>query len=160
MAITDRTRKLLWARSGNRCAICRTFLVIDGAREGEAALVGEECHIVSQSPLGPRGGSERPDDIDGCYNLILLCATHHTMVDNLPEEYTADRLRTIKKAHENWLASIEAQEATSRGKVLEGTLTADGAATSTTFILDGVTAGAQISLHPLTPEAAALIGKC
>lgn len=106
MAITDRTRKLLWARSGNRCAICKSFLVVEGESEGETALLGEECHIVAQSPLGPRGNGERPDDIDGCYNLILLCATHHKLVDELPEVYTAERLRSTKKAHEGWLASI------------------------------------------------------
>ena len=27
MAITDKTRKTLWARQGNRCSMCRTELV-------------------------------------------------------------------------------------------------------------------------------------
>lgn len=42
--------------------------------------------------------------------------------------------------------------------VVEGTL-ATGA-TSTTFTLDSVTSKSQVSMHPLTPEAAAIQPKC
>ncbi len=29
MAISLKTQKMLWGRSGNRCAVCRTELVVD-----------------------------------------------------------------------------------------------------------------------------------
>jgi hypothetical protein len=44
--------------------------------------------------------------------------------------------------------------------VAEGTLSAGAGATTTTFEHDAVTTDSQISLHALTPEAAALLGKC
>src|SRR5205085_1467643 len=47
VAISDKTRKLLWGRSGNRCAICRRTLSVDGTVVDAEAVVGEECHIVS-----------------------------------------------------------------------------------------------------------------
>jgi len=109
MAITDRTRKLLWARSGNRCAICKSFLVVEGENEGETALLGQECHLVARSPVGPRGDGERPVEIDGCDNLILLCANDHRLIDELPDMYTVERLKHAKKSHEAWLASIGTQ---------------------------------------------------
>ena len=47
MAINDKTRKVLWGRSGNRCAICRRELVLDATTVDDVSVVGEECHIVS-----------------------------------------------------------------------------------------------------------------
>lgn len=41
----------------------------------------------------------------------------------------------------------------------EGTLTADGAATTTLFQHDGITSTSQVSLHPLTADAASLLDK-
>jgi predicted restriction endonuclease len=83
MAITDKNRKILWARSGNRCAICRISLVVEQTVQDSESVVGEECHIVSSSPNGPRHDAafttEQSDAID---NFILLCATHHKMIDD------------------------------------------------------------------------------
>jgi len=104
MPVTDKSRKILWARSGNRCAICRVPLVVDQTAQDSESVVGEECHIVSQSPGGPRhdpGFSS--DQFDALDNLILLCATHHKMVDDQQETYTSDVLCSIKRNHEGWV---------------------------------------------------------
>jgi len=72
MAITDRTRKLLWARSGGRCAVpeCRRHVFIGGTPPDPDTIIGEEAHIYAQSPEGPRGGlPDAPADLDAYENL-------------------------------------------------------------------------------------------
>lgn len=106
MAITDRTRKMLWGRSGNRCAICRRELVIERTLLDVEAIVGNECHIVSGAPNGPRFDPNFPTvEIDTVDNLMLLCSVHHTIVDAQIETYTPDVLRLLKRNHESWAKS-------------------------------------------------------
>lgn len=101
MAITDKTRKILWGRSGNRCAICQHELVINATSEESESIIGEECHIISAQPYGPRYDSSYPQKkLDTYENLILLCRIHHKIVDDQSEIYTAEKLRGIKKDHE------------------------------------------------------------
>lgn len=103
MAITDRTRKILWSKSGNRCAICRTHLVEPGTATDDDAVVGDECHVVARSVDGPRGGQIEAELVDDVSNLLLLCKTHHKLVDDQPGQYTSDVLRTLKAEHEVWV---------------------------------------------------------
>ena len=61
--------KLLWGRSGNRCAICKIELSPDGSVE----TIGEIAHIVSQTKTGPRGNDPLPlQKRDDYSNLMLL----------------------------------------------------------------------------------------
>jgi|SRR5665647_71093 len=103
MAITDKTRKSLWAKSGNRCSICKIELFSSNADNNEFN-VGEECHIISSKDKGPR---HKPniDDYDLFNNLVLLCRNHHKEIDELTETYTEELLRYIKSNHENWVQS-------------------------------------------------------
>ena len=104
MAITDRTRKVLWGRSGNRCAICKNTLVVDATTNDDESVVGEECHIVSAAESGPRHDSAYPENqFDDYVNLILLCRTHHKMVDDQVDTYNSDILLRMKKNHEEWV---------------------------------------------------------
>jgi hypothetical protein len=104
MTISDRTRKLLWGRAGNRCAICRQELTISGTEGGRDSIVGEECHIVAREPEGPRGVSDLTDQQrDGYENLILLCNVHHKQIDDQVAIFPVDRLKTIKLHHERWV---------------------------------------------------------
>jgi HNH endonuclease len=106
MAISEKSRKILWGHSGNRCAICRQQLVVAATSDDAESVVGEECHIVSRKGQGPRYDPSVPEGlIDKLDNLILLCRVHHKMVDDQAETYTAERLRTLKKNHENWVSS-------------------------------------------------------
>ena len=60
MELTSRDRKLLWGRARNLCAFpqCRQALTEDevDARTGASfpTVVGEEAHIHSATPDGPR----------------------------------------------------------------------------------------------------------
>ena len=103
MTLTDRTRKILWGRSGNRCALCRHLLSVDGTQDDPASVVGDECHIVGQSPHGPRACAIAPEMLDSEENLILLCRTDHKRVDDQTNYFSSARLRAIKTAHEAWV---------------------------------------------------------
>jgi hypothetical protein len=89
--------KMLFARSGNRCAFpkCRAAMAVNETPTGEV------CHIK-----GARPGSARHDpgqtDVDrhAYANLVLMCPTHHTVIDDDEEAYTVERLCKIKGAHE------------------------------------------------------------
>lgn len=104
MPISEKTRKILWARSGNLCAICRQRLVIDETEGDPESVVGDECHIISRAPLGPRHDPSFPvDKLDTPCNLVLLCGIHHKMVDDQYETYSAELLGKIKVSHERWV---------------------------------------------------------
>lgn len=106
MAITDKNRKTLWARSGNRCAMCRDELVAERNEHDRNLNIGDECHIISEQSNGPRHVSKYEKDFDDYENLILLCKNHHKTIDELWETYTIDLLRTIKINHENWIKTV------------------------------------------------------
>jgi hypothetical protein len=106
VAISDRTRKLLWGRAANRCAICRALLSAEARHSDDRhAIIGTECHIVARRPGGPQAGEIDEAELDSYDNLVLLCAGHHKQVDDQPHEYTSSKLRGIKRAHEQWVES-------------------------------------------------------
>ena len=103
MTILDSTRKKLWAKSGNKCSICKIDLFYKKLEKKEVNI-GEECHIISSKVNGPRHkpGLTEYDLFD---NLILLCRNHHKEIDELTDTYTEEILRYIKINHENWVDS-------------------------------------------------------
>ena len=101
MVISDKTRKMLWGRSGNRCAICKQELIVNATATDDESVIAEECHIVSSRPNGPRYDPSYPQEKLNTYdNLILLCRVHHKMLDDQYESYTVDILRRMKANHE------------------------------------------------------------
>jgi hypothetical protein len=119
--LSDRDRKLLWGRAANRCAYCHAELVVDATVEDRESIVGDEAHIVSESPVGPRGEEAERSDLDSYPNAILLCKVHHKMVDDQPKEYPSERLRRMKESHENWVRSTlsDAERATAEAVASE-----------------------------------------
>lgn len=103
MAISDKDRKRLWAKSGNRCAICRQELIMTNENRADCNI-GEECHIVSSKPNGPRheSGWENYDVYD---NLILLCRNHHKTIDDISNIllFPKKSLIDLKSKHEAWV---------------------------------------------------------
>ncbi len=104
MSISDKDRKILWGRSGNRCAFCKEILVWSQDHQQQSSIIGDECHIVGQ-----REGSARNEDLENSVqmhsytNLILLCKNHHKLIDDQPTLYTSKYLHLIKNAHEKWV---------------------------------------------------------
>jgi hypothetical protein len=103
VAINNKDRKVLWARSGNRCALCRRPLVAERTDTDREAIVGDEAHIAARSPGGPRYGECPDGSIDTYDNLILLCKVDHKKVDDQPGHFTSKTLRKAKADHEAWV---------------------------------------------------------
>lgn len=63
--------------------------------------MGEISHIKASQPGGPRHDQSQTDEQrNGFDNLLLLCPTHHKVVDDDPESYTVERLVKMKMQHE------------------------------------------------------------
>jgi hypothetical protein len=106
MGISLKTRKMLWGRSGNRCALpsCRKELLEDETETDDASIVGDEAHIVAREEDGPRGKSElTPEQRDKYTNLILMCKNHHKMIDDQPLKFTVQALIKMKQDHIAWI---------------------------------------------------------
>lgn len=99
MAISQKTRKHLWAKSGNRCANCLCELFQEVV-PNQHTNIGEECHIISSKSNGPRH-KKLEDGFDEYDNLILLCKIHHKWIDDLPLTFTEEVIRYLKVQHEN-----------------------------------------------------------
>lgn len=111
MSASYPTKLLLAYRSGDRCALpdCGRTLSPDST-SGDPINVGEAAHIAGEHD-GNGGGkksarydssmtSEERNHYD---NLIYLCGTCHTKIDSIPQgekDYPVDRLKKLKKDHE------------------------------------------------------------
>ena len=106
MAIEPKTRKMLWGRAASRCAFpdCRIELYYDISETDDAALIGEECHIVARKDGFTRGKSKlTAAQRDKYNNLILPCRNHHKIVDSTDDPYTVEALQELKAEHEQWV---------------------------------------------------------
>lgn len=95
--IKNSDRKILWAKAGNKCSMCDTDLTMK-AESGKDIVVGEEAHIISERINGPR--HKNLENYDTYDNLILLCPTHHSIIDKNSEDYSVEKLISIKEGHE------------------------------------------------------------
>lgn len=98
MSITRETLALLWATSFGTCAFpgCGQELVCVKTND----VIGHVCHIVARKPAGPRGDpSYTAEQLDHFSNLLLLCPTHHAIVDRDTDTYTVEALKDMKALH-------------------------------------------------------------
>lgn len=105
MAITQKSIKILWTSAGGRCAFpgCWERLCYHEAGDIAPYTLGEMAHICGDKPGANRhDGNQTGEQRDDYQNLILLCPTHHTLVDRKENEaaYSVGELLTIKAAHE------------------------------------------------------------
>lgn len=99
MAISQTTLKILWAKSGGLCAFPGCDCELIGKTSED--IVGHVCHIVAKNTAGPRANPDvSQSEIDSEPNHILLCPTHHRIVDADEITYTIEKLTEIKAAHE------------------------------------------------------------
>lgn len=99
MTISKRTVKKLWFAGGNQCAHpdCEQELI----DYEEDTVVGRMSHIRARKKGGPRYDPEMSEEERNAYeNLILLCPTHHILVDESPDKYPPDVLQRWKHDHE------------------------------------------------------------
>jgi hypothetical protein len=108
VSISAVSRKMLWGRAGNECAYpgCTARLLQDledaetGILRSRGAVIGEEAHI-----RGEKLDSARYDAaylaVDEYPNRILLCPTHHTIIDKKGgAAWPPESLERIKAEHE------------------------------------------------------------
>lgn len=101
MTITVATQKVLWATSHDVCAftMCIQPLTLDVGNGDGRVVVGEQAHIRSALPRGPRHDPQF-EDVDSADNLILLCPTHHTLIDSdNGRHFTVTQLEQMKAQH-------------------------------------------------------------
>ena len=102
--MTERDIKLLWGRSGNRCAICKAELSQDRKLSSDKYPLGEQAHIIGEKESAARGRSNLTEqERDGYANRILLCPNHHTEIDRDEQFYSVERIHLIKQEHELWV---------------------------------------------------------
>jgi hypothetical protein len=98
------TIKRLFALSGNLCAFPRCVEVL----MQDSTVVGEICHIKAANPRGPRYDPQQTaGERHGYDNLVLLCGTHHKVIDDDVEAYTVERLLKMKADHESRAARVD-----------------------------------------------------
>jgi hypothetical protein len=176
-SIRDADRKLLWGRSGDECAFpgCVQALTTTTASgpQGRALVLGMEAHIVAEEDDGPRGNPSMPIPERNAYpNLILLCPTHHMLIDkDHGIHFSVDQLLEMKRMHEQKVAQSRSarpatQNATERRTVrllelasaIRGRLVARWvgvglSATAAQELADDATVGSADRIRPKLPEA-------
>lgn len=104
MGVKQKDIKILWGRSGNRCAICKADLTQDSSAVTSSFTLGEQAHIVGDKPGSARSTSMlTAEQRDSYHNLILLCPTHHTEIDSNESDWAVERLHQVKSEHELWV---------------------------------------------------------
>jgi len=98
MSISQTTIKQLFSLSAGRCNLCNSQLVTNNIQ------IAEMAHIIAKKSNGARGSISQEHD-NSYNNLILLCPNCHTKVDKYPEDYSIEKLITLKNEHENSIKS-------------------------------------------------------
>jgi hypothetical protein len=94
------TVKRLFALSGNRCAFpkCKTAIIDPDS----GSVIGQVCHIEGEKEGAARWNrGQSAEERHGSDNLILLCGPHHKVIDDDEVAYTVERLKAMKKTHED-----------------------------------------------------------
>lgn len=105
MKISEADVKRLWGRAAGRCSypMCDEELLkyVDAK---SPTILGEMAHIIARRADGPRGSTVGEED-NSYANLILLCPTHHTLIDKAPAEFPPAMLSEWKAQHEERVAT-------------------------------------------------------
>ncbi len=112
MGTSQKDVKLLWGRAASRCSFpdCKVKLTQDKETATESFPLGQQAHIVAKRSGQPRGKSIlSSEQRDSYFNLILLCPTHHVVIDNDEEGYPVEKLHMMKAEHEFWVESSLSQ---------------------------------------------------
>lgn len=102
MNISQTEQKILFAKSWNLCAFPKCDAPVIAEDGGESKPLAEMAHMIARSDDGPRSDSTLAlKDRNKAANLILLCPTHHTLVDKFEHQYNVHVLREMKLKHES-----------------------------------------------------------
>ena len=112
MPVSSRNRHIVLTKSGNRCAFpdCNQILVVEHCESGNCSFVAQIAHIKGEKPGSARYDPNMKTDRNNPGNLLVLCPTHHTLIDASPNEYSVEKLNDMKLSHEKWI-SIQTSKA-------------------------------------------------
>ena len=107
MKITEMDIKKLWGKAAGHCCFtnCETDCIHVLESSQDSVVIGEMAHVIARNATGPRGKEDHVED-NSYDNLILLCPTHHTLVDKAPDSYPVDKLLAMKKAMEERVSKM------------------------------------------------------
>lgn len=103
MSVKEWVKLCLWGKAGGRCQYdgCNHPLYRDDVTQAEfnSAYI---AHIIAESPDGPRGHPTLSELLKEDFsNLMLLCDTHHRLVDKVDEAgHPVEKLQSMKRRHE------------------------------------------------------------
>lgn len=111
MAITEKTKRKLWAASGGFCANpdchAELFHFFD---DGNISNIEEFAHIIGKKEDGPRGNHNMSrSDRDNFDNILLLCPTCHSLIDKNPKKFSDSLLISWKQCHQDNIRSLFAE---------------------------------------------------
>ena len=109
--VPQKEQNILFAKSGNRCAFPKCDSPIIAEVDNKRERIAEMAHMIAYSDDGPRSDpAVAPEDRNKASNLILLCPTHHTLVDKLEHQYHVHVLREMKRKHESKFDAPESKK--------------------------------------------------
>lgn len=114
------TRLRLAASSAGRCEFrgCNRNLY-QHAVTSDPGNFAEAAHIVAFRPDGPRGRRERPVEVNGFDNLMLLCPECHILIDSRSGDFPVAELRMQKREHEERILALTASGPEMRTTVIQ-----------------------------------------
>ena len=101
--MTKSQTTLLWVKAGGRCEFegCNKLLYKDSFLPFVERNLADNAHIVAKKAKGPRGNTVlSPKLAKDISNLMLTCKFCHDRIDHNQEIFTIDKLRKMKKRHE------------------------------------------------------------
>ena len=115
MRVSDRTKRALAFRSGNRCAMPNCRELLSEPDGDEFTQFGRAAHIAGEYGGGKRGRPSvrfdpamTPEERNSLSNLLYLCQKCHTKIDAHPHgerDYPVATLLKIKAEHEEGVAA-------------------------------------------------------
>lgn len=104
----EHTIRMLCANAAGNCEYpgCQKRLFFDNvsATQFNSAYI---AHIIASSPNGPRGDKRLSYELsDKLENLLLLCDTHHRLIDTHIDDYPVELLTKMKERHEQKIRQI------------------------------------------------------
>jgi len=104
--ISQKIQNRLFALSGNKCAFPDCNEEITNSKDDKN--ISAICHIEALNLGWARYNPSSDDNYRNSFeNLILLCPTHHKIIDDLPDKYTVEVLRNMKRVHESKMLNTE-----------------------------------------------------
>lgn len=100
---SDKVKNLAGRSVGFRCCFpeCNRLLVSRKKNSIELINIAEYAHIAAASPGGPRYDSSlSSEEIKSYDNCIVMCGSHHHIIDTDPVEYNTEKLKEWKSIAE------------------------------------------------------------